>query len=98
MRLTEICAAAAALSMAPMPAHAHGGGLAADGCHNDRKNGGRHCHCAPARSAPPADGRNVCQAEDLILPTVRPRAQQGRRTFVAALPAMRYTWTGTEMA
>lgn len=24
--------------------HAHGGGLAADGCHNDRKNGGRHCH------------------------------------------------------
>lgn len=26
------------------PAYAHGGGLAADGCHNDRKNGGRHCH------------------------------------------------------
>ena len=25
-------------------AYAHGGGLAADGCHNDRKNGGRHCH------------------------------------------------------
>lgn len=25
-------------------ASAHGGGLAADGCHNDRKNGGRHCH------------------------------------------------------
>ena len=24
--------------------YAHGGGLAADGCHNDRKNGGRHCH------------------------------------------------------
>ena len=24
--------------------HAHGGGLAADGCHNDRQNGGRHCH------------------------------------------------------
>lgn len=23
---------------------AHPGGLAADGCHNDRKNGGRHCH------------------------------------------------------
>lgn len=23
---------------------AHGGGLAADGCHNDRQNGGRHCH------------------------------------------------------
>ena len=28
----------------PSPAEAHPGGLAADGCHNDRKNGGRHCH------------------------------------------------------
>ncbi|WP_238586561.1 excalibur calcium-binding domain-containing protein [Sphingopyxis sp. C-1] len=25
-------------------AAAHPGGLAADGCHNDRKNGGGHCH------------------------------------------------------
>jgi hypothetical protein len=25
-------------------ARAHGGRTAADGCHNDRKNGGRHCH------------------------------------------------------
>ncbi|WP_420705634.1 YHYH domain-containing protein [Porphyrobacter sp. AAP60] len=25
-------------------ADAHPGGLAAHGCHNDRKNGGRHCH------------------------------------------------------
>lgn len=32
-------------------AHAHGGGLAADGCHNDRKNGGRHCHRAGGRNA-----------------------------------------------
>lgn len=31
---------------------AHPGGLAADGCHNDRKNGGRHCHRAPASQAP----------------------------------------------
>ena len=22
----------------------HGGGLNKDGCHNDRKNGGYHCH------------------------------------------------------
>ncbi len=28
----------------PAEASAHPGGLAADGCHNDRKNGGRHCH------------------------------------------------------
>jgi hypothetical protein len=35
-------------------ASAHGGGLNAEGCHNDRKNGGYHCHRgAPAR--PPAN-------------------------------------------
>lgn len=27
---------------------AHGGGLNAEGCHNDRKNGGYHCHRGPA--------------------------------------------------
>lgn len=31
---------------------AHPGRTAADGCHNDRKNGGRHCHGAPASSKP----------------------------------------------
>jgi Excalibur calcium-binding domain len=28
----------------PIPAFAHGGRTAADGCHKDNKNGGRHCH------------------------------------------------------
>jgi len=32
---------------APTPAQGHPGGLAADGCHNDRSNGGRHCHRGP---------------------------------------------------
>lgn len=32
---------------------AHPGGLAADGCHNDRKNGGRHCHGSPKAPAAP---------------------------------------------
>lgn len=32
-------------TVAPIaPAAAHGGGLDAKGCHNDRKNGGYHCH------------------------------------------------------
>ncbi|WP_199797876.1 excalibur calcium-binding domain-containing protein [Erythrobacter sp. KY5] len=31
---------------------AHPGRTAADGCHNDRKNGGRHCHRAPSSSKP----------------------------------------------
>jgi hypothetical protein len=33
---------------------AHPGGLAADGCYDDRKNGGRHCHGGAARSVAPA--------------------------------------------
>tara|TARA_R110000850_G_scaffold41615_1_gene106575 strand:- start:7825 stop:8181 length:357 start_codon:yes stop_codon:yes gene_type:complete len=33
-----------ALSAIETPVKAHGGRAAADGCHNDRKNGGRHCH------------------------------------------------------
>lgn len=32
---------------------AHGGGLAADGCHNDRQNGGRHCHRGSGGAPPP---------------------------------------------
>ena len=50
--------ALALAAVAPQPILAHPGGLAADGCHNDRKNGGRHCHggssAKPARSAPMA--------------------------------------------
>ena len=30
--------------IAPQPLVSHGGGLNAEGCHNDRKNGGYHCH------------------------------------------------------
>lgn len=30
--------------LAAQPLAAHPGRTAADGCHNDRKNGGRHCH------------------------------------------------------
>jgi Excalibur calcium-binding domain len=42
------------LSLIPMDGTwAHGGGLAADGCHNDRKNGGRHCHGGNDGSPPP---------------------------------------------
>lgn len=31
--------------------YAHGGGLNAAGCHNDRKNGGYHCHRGSRRTA-----------------------------------------------
>ena len=43
----------ASLVLASGPAYAHGGGLNAQGCHNDRKNGGYHCHRAPAAATPP---------------------------------------------
>ena len=36
-------------------AAAHGGGLNAEGCHNDRKNGGYHCHRSPSTPRPPAN-------------------------------------------
>ena len=41
------------VSMATVTAHAHPGGLDAQGCHHDRKRGGYHCHggrAAPTRS------------------------------------------------
>lgn len=41
-------------------AEAHGGGLNAEGCHNDRKNGGYHCHRGGGGSATPS--RPVRQA------------------------------------
>lgn len=44
--------AALALLMAAADSTAHGGGLNAEGCHNDRKNGGYHCHRKPAAQAP----------------------------------------------
>ena len=47
-----ICVAALAF---PAPSIAHGGGLDASGCHNDRKRGGYHCH--GKASAPPKPQR-----------------------------------------
>lgn len=34
----------AATLMFPMFVHAHGGRTNSEGCHNDRKSGGYHCH------------------------------------------------------
>jgi hypothetical protein len=52
LRLTVAAAALAATALAlPAPALAHGGGLAADGCHTDRKTGQRHCHRGPNAGA-----------------------------------------------
>lgn len=57
MRLSSIVILAAALLSGGLPARpavAHPGGLNAEGCHNNRKTGGYHCHrgaaAAPAHA------------------------------------------------
>lgn len=46
--------AALLLISAPAPGLAHGGGLNAEGCHNNRKTGDYHCHRGSGRSSPAA--------------------------------------------
>jgi hypothetical protein len=48
----------AAWALSGTPLLAHPGGLAADGCHNDSKSGGRHCHRGGS-SAPPSSRKPV---------------------------------------
>lgn len=48
-----ICLTSMQMGPLSVPAYAHGGRLAADGCHNDRQNGGRHCHRGNGGSPPP---------------------------------------------
>ena len=38
------------LGVAAVPAVAHPGGLNSEGCHNNRKTGGYHCHRGPSAS------------------------------------------------
>lgn len=64
-------------------AYAHGGRTAADGCHNDRKNGGRHCHGGgttkpqPARPTGTRDYYQNCAAARAAGPTPLYRGQRG---------------------
>ena len=61
-----VVAGATLLLMAASGAHAHPGGLNSEGCHNDRKNGGYHCHrgnsSGSPRSAPPSQSRGLVGA------------------------------------
>ena len=49
MRLSTCLATALLLAL---PALAHGGGLNAQGCHNNRKTGEYHCHRSPSVTPP----------------------------------------------
>ena len=48
-------------------ATAHPGGLNAQGCHNDRKNGGYHCHRSP--DPPPSPPTRTEQPRGLLSPS-----------------------------
>lgn len=56
-------------------AHAHGGGLNAEGCHNDRRNGGYHCHRGGSR--PP---RNDVAPSSLV-PSSRLSGRPGNAAY-----------------
>ncbi|WP_211960816.1 YHYH domain-containing protein [Cupriavidus plantarum] len=59
-------------------AHAHGGGLNAEGCHNNRKTGEYHCHRGGGTSGPSAPSAQFMQANppraNATKPAVRPSA------------------------
>jgi hypothetical protein len=48
--------------VSPVPVVAHPGGLNAEGCHNNRKTGGYHCHRGPS-AAPSTAMRAVSSNE-----------------------------------
>lgn len=53
IRLSSSVVVASLLASVPYaPADGHGGGLNAQGCHNDRRNGGYHCHRGSSAPAP----------------------------------------------
>lgn len=52
MMTTQRAVLFGALVVLSEAAAAHGGGLNADGCHNDRKNGGYHCYRGGAWQPP----------------------------------------------
>lgn len=53
-----VLGAIAAVAALAIPAFAHSGGLAADGCHMDRSAGVRHCHRGGNASPPPVPRRD----------------------------------------
>ncbi|MCC2958945.1 YHYH domain-containing protein [Massilia sp. IC2-278] len=65
---------------------AHGGGLNAQGCHNNRKTGDYHCHRAPQVSAP-RPSQSVAnepsrkrESQQLVTPSQAQRLQNNRPT------------------
>lgn len=67
------------LLLAPTLALPHGGGLNAEGCHNNRKTGDYHCHRAPSYERSNAQR---APAPSLPAPSRLSPNSQGRSTTV----------------
>jgi hypothetical protein len=72
------------LSLVPALAYAHGGGLNAEGCHNNRKTGDYHCHRAPAATSKaqqlvPSPGAGQVQQSSALPAADRPTCHVGPR-------------------
>ena len=58
---------AAAIAILPQAAWPHGGGLDRFGCHNDRRNGGRHCHNGGGEDSVPSRAISSIRAQPQAL-------------------------------
>lgn len=70
------------------PALSHGGGLNAEGCHNDRKNGGYHCHRAVAAPAKPTPQTLRSAPPRTVAPAARPSAKPPATDIESALKSI----------
>lgn len=73
MRTVLVCL----LFLTPLAALAHGGGLNAEGCHNNRKTGDYHCHRGPSYERAPSQ-RVPSQPSNPLRPI--PNSQGSART------------------
>ena len=66
------------LLSAPQATLAHGGGLDRFGCHNDRKNGGRHCHNGGGDDSGPSRAISAIRAQPQTLFALPARRTEAR--------------------
>lgn len=74
-------------------AHAHGGGLNAEGCHNNRKTGDYHCHRGASETAPTNSGRQPAASGRRVEPQPRAQPQAGAPTCYTGPRGGTYTIT-----
>lgn len=78
MRQTPLLIACLAALLAT-DTHAHGGGLNAEGCHNNRKTGDYHCHRGGSGGSPRAPSRAPALDLQNDAPLLSPTPRGGSR-------------------